>query len=251
LNTISDWDDPTYKLFNIDGIQNLCVGEFLFCIILSIFFFQGIFKIWSTRRAWPFLAGRWILQSYLWIYDKIYIYVPKFDYWNNITKLWSIYSSNLPHFKSAKKCVFDKEWLQNFLHAKSVWIIHKTWYNIFGLFCSIFFNKFLVGASQKKTPRLKLFGIQNTSTCTILGHFNKLYHGCGHDIAYFVWKSWNENFNFSALIVDGNFKKQFSHSSKVPNSSTVIWEHVFFHGARKRYYMPNEQSSILIFNGNF
>jgi hypothetical protein len=33
--------------------------------------------MWSKRRAWTFLARGWILQNYLWIYDKTSICDPE------------------------------------------------------------------------------------------------------------------------------------------------------------------------------
>jgi hypothetical protein len=44
----------------------------------------------SKRRAWTFLAGGWILQNYLWIYDKTSICDPENDF---LKKSWKNYDT--------------------------------------------------------------------------------------------------------------------------------------------------------------
>jgi hypothetical protein len=48
------------------------------------------FKMRSKGRAWTFLARGWILQNYLWIYDKTSTCEPKNDF---LKKLWENYDT--------------------------------------------------------------------------------------------------------------------------------------------------------------
>jgi hypothetical protein len=48
------------------------------------------FKMPSKWRAWTFLARCWILQNYLWIYDKISTCEPKNDF---LKKSWENYDT--------------------------------------------------------------------------------------------------------------------------------------------------------------
>jgi hypothetical protein len=48
------------------------------------------FKMRSIRRAWTFLARGWILQNYLWIYDKTSICDPENDF---LKKSWENYDT--------------------------------------------------------------------------------------------------------------------------------------------------------------
>jgi hypothetical protein len=54
-------------------------------VLLFLFFWISYarFKMRSKRRAWTFLARGWILQNYLWIYDKTSTCEPEMIFWKN------------------------------------------------------------------------------------------------------------------------------------------------------------------------
>jgi hypothetical protein len=52
--------------------------------------FYARFKMRSKRRAWTFLARGWILQNYLWIYDKTSTCEPENDF---LKKSWANYDT--------------------------------------------------------------------------------------------------------------------------------------------------------------
>ena len=59
-------------------IMTQCEG---FPIFDSFWIFYARFKMRSKRRAWPFLASRWILEFFWCFSDKIDTYVPRNDFW--------------------------------------------------------------------------------------------------------------------------------------------------------------------------
>jgi hypothetical protein len=85
------------------------------------------FKMRSKRRAWTFLARGWILQKYLWIYDKTSNCEPENDFWKKSwAKLWYSCSSNLPRFLLNRQ-EFSFLWKVNaklHTHTNNWWYIH-------------------------------------------------------------------------------------------------------------------------------
>jgi hypothetical protein len=87
----------------------------------------------SKRRAWPFLARDWVLQKYHWIYDEIYTFEAKKDFWKK--KSWTYYEAPVVQIWPISSCfgkslsILNKYGIMNYMMTQNMTILNK--YGIF------------------------------------------------------------------------------------------------------------------------